>query len=189
WTVVCVFLAAGMVGLMGVQLYRHYTNFELGLYARGFVVTVIPFLLAAALALFFQVISNNKFVGYLLMILYIISEIVLSALHFDHNLYRFGNAPNAPYSDMNGYGHFVRPLFWFDLYWALFTVALLCLARLLWVRGSDTAWGTRLAVARTRFRGPVRVAVPLLGAAFVAVGAFIFYNTNVLNDYVSSDRA
>ena len=53
----------------------------------------MPYLATAALALFFQAVVNQRFVGYLLMVLYLISSGVLRALHFDHYLYRFAGVP------------------------------------------------------------------------------------------------
>lgn len=52
-----------------------------------------------------QVLANNKFLGYLFTVIFLVSKIALAQLHFDHHLYDFGGAPQAKYSDMNGYGH------------------------------------------------------------------------------------
>ena len=49
-----------MLGLMGFQLFHGYTHLEPRLYAEGFVVELVPFLLTAALALFFQVVVNQS---------------------------------------------------------------------------------------------------------------------------------
>ena len=186
--VVGAFVIGGILATIGIQIYRGYYHFEFGVYAQGFVVIVVPFLLVCFLASFLQVVSGNKFIGYMLMILYLVSRAVLSSLDFDHNLYRYASAPQATYSDMNGYGHFVTPLFWFYLYWTLAAAALTAFAVLLWVRGTDTAWKARLKIAGDRFRGPIRVAIPALLLGFAAVGAWIFYNTNVLNEYLPSDK-
>lgn len=185
--VVLTFLAAGVMATIIWQLSVGHTRLELLVYLKNSVVMVLPFVLICFLAAFLQVASGNKFVGYLLMVLFLISAAVLESLHFDHSLYRFASVPDAPYSDMNGYGHFVRPLFWFNLYWIFAAAVLTALASLLWVRGADTSWKTRLALARARYRGPVRIVLPAVGAAFVLTGAFIFYNTNILNEYIPGD--
>jgi ABC-type transport system involved in multi-copper enzyme maturation permease subunit len=173
---------------VAIQAYRGYFDFELSLYLEGMLLVVgIPFALAAVLALFLQVASNNKYLGFLLMILFFVSGPVLGALDFDHNLYQYASAPDAPYSDMNGYGHFTRPMFWFDLYWSFFAVLLLIGVHLLWPRGSAEGFRTRLAVARDRLT-PRVVRVAILAVLFwIATGSFIFYNTNVLNEYVPGD--
>lgn len=185
--VVLAFAAAGVGTAMACQLAMGYTHLEPLVYLEGFVEMVLPFVFFCFLASFLQVASRNKFVGYLLMVLALVMSAVLRSLHFDHNLYTFAGTPAAPYSDMNGYGHFVAPLAWFDAYWAFFAAGLAGLASLFWVRGTDTSLKARWRLARERFTGPVRVVLAVAAVGFVATGAFIFYNTNVLNEYVASD--
>src|SRR4029077_9676507 len=77
WTAAAVFIAAGMLALTGYQLSQGYLHLQPGLYAQGFVVETVPFLVIAVLALFLQVLVNQKFAGYLLMVLYVVSNGVL----------------------------------------------------------------------------------------------------------------
>ena len=98
-------------------------------------------------------------------------------------MYLYGETPRVIYSDMNGYGHFLGPFRWFQVYWGAAAVLLLVVARLFWVRGTDAAWRVRLRIARGRWTRPLTAtAVAALGV-FVAAGAWIFYNTNVLHPY------
>ena len=185
--VVTAFMAGGMLTTIGIQIYGGYYNFELDVYAKGLLINGLPFMLACFLAVFVQVLSNNKFLGYLFMILFLISGIVLAALDFDHNLYRIMGSPIAPYSDMNGYGHFVAPILWFNLYWAFFALFLTGLAALLWNRGTETNWRRRMRTAVGRWTVPIRAAVAVGLGGFLATGAYIYYNTNILNEYVPGD--
>jgi ABC-2 type transport system permease protein len=92
---------------IGVQVFRHYTNFELPVYFKGlFLVAAPQYLFLAIACLFFQVILNNKFLGWLLGAGIWIQAQILPALHLEHHLYRFGTTPDAPYSDMNGFTPF-----------------------------------------------------------------------------------
>jgi len=191
--IVAVLMVAAMLTSIGIQLYRGYTHFEPALYLKGLFLDVAPtFLFLAALCLFVQVITNNKFLGWLVSAgVYIMGQ-VMPAMRLEHNLYRFGSTPNAPYSDMNGYGHFVQPMLWFSIYWGFISAVLVVLAHLLWVRGSESGLRIRLRESRRRVTGTVAsaLAAGLLGA--IAVGGYIFYNTNVLNHYrptkVAEDR-
>ena len=184
-----VFVAVGMIGLAGFQIAHGYTRLEPGLYAQGLVVEMLPYLATAALALFLQALVNQRFVGYLLMVLYLVSSGVLSALHFDHYLYRFAGVPRAPYSDLNGWGHFAAPIFWFNTYWGFCAGGLVCLTYALWVRGHAGRWPQRWRRATRRLRGRARFVTAVFVAGFAATGAYIYYNTNVLNAYVPSDLA
>ena len=66
----------------------------------------IDVILLAVLAIFVQALSPHKYVGWAVMVLYLISTIVLTNLGFEHNLYQYGSGPHVPLSDMNGQGHF-----------------------------------------------------------------------------------
>ncbi|HSR42921.1 MAG TPA: hypothetical protein VLL48_12130, partial [Longimicrobiales bacterium] len=181
-------LATVVVASVGFQLSQGFTDVEPGLYLKAVGLRVgIPLLMVAVLALFTQVLTNNKWLGFLLMVLYYIGVPVMTALDYDHRLYQFAQTPPAPYSDMNGYGHFVEPLAWFMVYWGFATVGLLVLVHLLWVRGKDTGLRTRLRRAGQRFTRPVRAVAAVAVLGFLGTGAWIFYNTNVLNEYVAPD--
>lgn len=173
-----------MCGAMGAQLYRGYTHFEPALYAKGlFLHRFSAYILLCALAMFFHVWVNNKYMGYMLMVLYYILMIVLQVMGWDHNLYRYGLAPEAPYSDMNGYGHFVVPLVWFRTYWSLFAVMLMVSSLWFWVRGTEDSLRARLKQAKARLSPPTVRVFLLALSGFILVGSYIFYNTNLLNDY------
>ena len=189
WTAVAVFLTAGAVGLVGYQLSKGYTHLEPGLYVQGLIIEAVPFLLSAVLAVFLQVVVNQKYVGYLLQALFIVSGGALTALHFDHHLYRYATAPGAPYSDMNGWGPNLRGVLWFQTYWSFIAGCLFVVAYLGWVRGSESAWRVRLRTAASRLRGRAGMALAASIVCAAATGAFVFYNTNILNEYLSSSGA
>ncbi|MEW6367528.1 MAG: M1 family aminopeptidase [Acidobacteriota bacterium] len=182
-----VVLLAGMLTTIGFQVYKGFHQFELGLYFKGLFLDIgIPFLLIAILAFFLQVVANNKYLGFLLMVLYFLSLFVLPALHLEHRLYRYATVPESPYSDMNGYGHFVAPMLWFNLYWTFFAAALLVVVHVFWVRGTQTSLKERLCAARTRWGRAPKLAAACALVAFACTGAYIFYNTNILNTYRTS---
>jgi len=177
-------LLAAMVTGIGVQTFRGYTNFEPGLYFNGlFLELGVGYLFVAALCLFFQVVCNQKYVGWLAVVAIFIGGEVLPLLRLEHHLYRFGTSPTSVYSDMNGYGHFVAPMVWFSLYWGFVCALMVVISHLLWVRGTETSRALRLREAGRRLNGPVKAALAfsLLGVA--ATGGWIFYNTNILNHY------
>ncbi len=188
WIVILTFLTVGALTAMGVQLSQGFIHLEPALYAKGLGIVAVRFLLAAVLAVFFQVLCNQKFVGYLAMILFLISQTVLASMNFDHRLYRFADSPTMTYSDMNGYGHFLEGFAWFNLYWACFAALLVVGAALFWVRGSESVWRLRLRQAKARFRGPWRALAAAGLVGWVAIGGWIFWNTNVLNAYVPTDE-
>jgi ABC-2 type transport system permease protein len=186
-SVIVLFLLAGAVECIAYQLLRGYSHIEALLYLSYIAMNALTFVLIGALALFLQVLANNKFRGYLLVVVYLVSRIALPLLHFEHHLYNFGSAPATPYSDMNGYGHFLAAHLWFEAYWACLTIALLTIAVLFWTRGTSQGVRERWRIARQRFRAPSRLVLAGSMLAFVTLGGWIFYNTNVLNRYEPDD--
>ncbi|MGV8931343.1 MAG: M1 family aminopeptidase [Luteimonas sp.] len=188
--VIAVVLVACALFTMGYQLFDGYTSLEPVLYAKGLLLQLVPFAMMAVIAVFFQVASGNKFVGYVLMIGYLIVRIAMGMYDFDHTLYNYGKASPTPYSDMNGYGHFIGPWLWFRAYWAAFALFLLGTAAALWPRGTSLSWQDRWKAAKSRLRStPLRATLAVALLAFVGLGGWIYYNTNVLNDYVPGDLA
>ncbi len=185
--VIACFQALGAVASMAIQLSKGYTQLEPLVYLKMLSVDSIIFVLMGGLALVLQVLSNNKFVGYALLVVVMIGQAVLGLLDYTHNLYNFGSWPNAPYSDMNGYGHFLAAQAWFQAYWGLFLLGLLLLSSALWVRGTAVGRKQRWSLARQRLRGPLGVGLASTVVAFVAVGGFLYWNTNIRNDFVSPD--
>lgn len=189
WLVIAAWLLAGVLVLIGFQLSRGHAELEPGLYLAGAAVAAAYPGLMAVLACACHAVARNRIAGYGLVILFIISWDLLEEFGFEHHLYRFASLPPVTYSDFNGYGPFLAPFAWYSLYWGFAALALVGLATLFWRRGTDTTWRTRLAGARARFRGPVRAMTVAGVVGFVAVGSWIFYNTNVLNGYVPSTVA
>jgi ABC-2 type transport system permease protein len=181
-----VVMFAGMV----IQTAQGYFNYELGVYVRDlFGIQIVNVALLSILAMFVQVLVNHKYLGHFVMVLYFLGNVFLANMGWSHHLYRYGTGPGYTYSDMNGFGHFMIASSWFQVYWALFAVLLAVVCKLLWVRGLDTAFVARAKEARARVNGVTVAIVVLTLVPFVAVGGFIFYNTNVLNTYrTRSDR-
>src|SRR4029078_1368003 len=178
--IVLVIMAAGVV----VQASHGYYRFEFGLYFTNlFGIVLIRLWILCSLAMLVHTIINNKYLGHFVMVLYLIASLAMGPLGLEDYLYRYGQAPNFIYSDMNRFGPYAKPLFWFEFYWGLAAILLAIVSNLLWVRGTEATWAVRrsLFAARLSLRSLVAMVVCLL--LFIAVGGYIFYNTHILNPY------
>ena len=177
-------LAASVVGAILVQALRGFTDVELDKYVLWY---LLPETASAALlgvlAVFMQTLVPHKFVGWALMLVYLVSTLVLSALGFEHNLYQYGGAPNVPLSDMNGEGIAGTARNWFLIYWGFVALALAVLTYGLWRRGADVRLRPRLARLPHRLKGPAGAVMAVAITGAVATGVFIYINTNVWNPY------
>ncbi|KQY84783.1 M1 family aminopeptidase [Brevundimonas sp. Root1423] len=175
---------AGVVAGVVTQTIKGYTDYELEKYLLWYVIPqAVSFGLLAVLAIFIQALSPNKFVGWAIMVVYLISTIVMSNLGFDHILYRYGAGISVPLSDMNGQGDFAGFSGWLDAYWTAFAIILLVLAYGLWRRGTEQRLWPRLKRLPHRLMGPAGLIGGAALVAFVGLGVFIYTNTNVWNDY------
>jgi ABC-2 type transport system permease protein len=170
---------------MALQAAAGYTNFELGLYLQSaFIYNGSYYCMLCILAVVIQAISLNKWLGMLLVLGVYIGLFSLGPMGLDHVLYNFA-IPEAVYSDMNGFGHFIKPVFSLIAYWGAFCVLLLIAVFLLYPRGNYSSVRERLRDARTRLGAGIRLTAGLAAIAFIGIGGWIFYNTNILNEYLT----
>ena len=182
-------LVVGILTGMAVQTYKGGVDYEIEKYILWMLLPgTLNFAFIAILAIFVQALSPNKFVGWAIMVIYLVSTIVLSNLGFEHVLYRYGGGIGVPLSDMNGQGDFRGFSNWTDAYWSAFAVILLVIAYALWRRGTETRLMPRLRRMPRRLAGPAGAIMVVAAVAFVGLGGFIYYNTNVLNEYRTSDQ-
>jgi ABC-2 type transport system permease protein len=185
--VIFAFLFTDVIAALVIQLVQGGAPVEPMLYLQGTLINAAYFIFMALAVLSLQTITNNKFIGYALAIVLFLSNTMLNGMDFNHKLYSFAALPTLTYSDLNGYGHFLTGWSWFAMYWALFCVALMIVAQAFWQRGMATGGMARIRSALRKLRGTAGVALAMSLAACGATGAWIYYNTNVLNNYQSAD--
>jgi ABC-2 type transport system permease protein len=181
------FFLLTLVLLCGVlsQTTSGYFRFEFVQYAEElYLIVFSQVMIFAMLAFFVQTIVSNKFIGHGIVIGVFLISIILDTAGLSNRLYMYGDVVPYTYSDMNGYGHFVQPILWSTVYWLAWAVFLGVLASLLARRGAETGLRTRLSAARQSLPAySVLLAIPLL--AIVASGAWYYYNTHVLNPFLT----
>ncbi|WP_044560952.1 M1 family aminopeptidase [Azospirillum sp. B4] len=169
---------------VAVQILRGPVAIEPGLYLTPLMGMAFPdMLIVAALTLFVQVLSPNKFVGYAIMVVYTVFLMVAQRLGLEDNLLLYGGAPDLRLSDMNGYGPFLMGHTWFDVYWGAAALLLLVLTHIVWPRSRALTWRDRGQALATGWSRPTAALAGLLLAAFVGSGIWIHHNTHVLNTF------
>ncbi len=183
-----VLLAALIFCGVVIQVAYGYYKFELGVYFGSLYTETLAFLvLYTLLSMFIQVMVNNKFLGFAVAIAFFILVGFLSQMGLEHPLFQFGSGSLGTYSDMNVYGHFVTPFTWLQVYWFAFAIFLFAVAVVFSVRGSEAVMSMRWKSGKLRLSRPL---LTLIGGAlvlFACTGFFIFYNTNIVNEYSNSD--
>jgi len=177
-----------LVGLLR-QVIGGYHDFQIGQYLQIlFGIQLLEFLLFAALAFTVVAAVNQKYLGQLLALIAYVLLMFAGTLGVEHNLLVYGASPAWSFTDMRGFGSTLGPWLWFKLYWAAWALLLAITARLLWVRGRESGFGVRLRMARHRFNRSTAAIAAMAVAFILTLGGFIFYNTNVLNAYITDDE-
>jgi hypothetical protein len=182
-------LTAMLAGIV-FQLIKGAPSIDVGLYLGAYVLPLsIDMLLVAVLAVFLQILSPNKYVGWGLMLVWFLSRIFLSNLGYSNMLYLFGGGPGEPLSDMNGTGGFWVGGMISRAYWGCFAVILLVLAHWAWPRGTVVAVVPRLkGVPQRATLASGGIALAAL-AGMVGTGLVINHNIKELNRFETSDDA
>ncbi|HZY81353.1 MAG TPA: M1 family aminopeptidase [Cyclobacteriaceae bacterium] len=156
-----------------------------------FVDTFINLCLLTVIALLVQILAPNKFMGFVLtgVVYLLVFAIVPISFRLEHDLVSFGSGTLGSFSDMNGFGHFVKPFTWLKIYWTAFAFVIFIPAIILYRRGIERKLAVRWKSGRRRFTHGMRTIAILVTGIFVASGVFIYYNTSILNHFESTHEA
>ena len=186
--VVVALLGIVMISGMATQLVLGFSRLEPALYVgKLFGMQLVDYLLLAVLALAVHTLVNHKYTGHFLLILFFVATDLMSLLGIEHSLWGYGSDLGQPYSDMNRHGWYLGPFMWFKLYWAGFAILLAVLSSLVWPRGVDGRFKNRLRAARSRVRTATLAAGAVGLMLATGAGGYVFYNTNIRNEYRTSN--
>jgi hypothetical protein len=179
-----------VVAAILAQLARGFTFIEMDLYIGEYFLNQLPnFLVFGALNLFIQVMVNQRYLAYFISVLVLfLFDILLSILDVQSNMLSIGDGPSTFYSDLNGYGPGLTGAFWFNAYWISFSLLLLFIAGPFMYRLKVQGLASRWSQARNVFKGSYRISTLVTTVLFVVIGAWVYYNTQVLNTYRTSDE-
>ncbi|ALQ09489.1 MULTISPECIES: ABC transporter permease/M1 family aminopeptidase [Pseudoalteromonas] len=181
--------AFGSVVTLFYQMMMGMANFDIAQYViRLGYLFVLGLIFQGGFAFLLQVISPNKYVGMGLYVLYFIATLVMSNYGFEHNMFVIGRTPEAPYSDINGYGHFLTAVHWYNLYWLGFSMIIAALSYALWPRGAGQNLKARVQLLGYQLGNSGKAVIVCGALIFGGVGSFIYYNTTVLNQFITSEQ-
>lgn len=188
--IIAIFQTVVMFSGMLMQTFKGYFNYEPMLYITSLYVIQMPvYWLYAVLAVSVQTLANNKYAGHFYVILILFLNMFLSQFGLEHSLYHLYSLPRFMYSDMNGFGNTTYPWFIYYLYWMFFTTLIAFTAYAFRIRGEAAIGKNRARQALQRFSGSLHSSGIIFCAAWLVVGGYIFYNTNILNTFSTSYEA
>ena len=175
---------------VGYQAINGYTHFQFDVYTISFVLGNLPTYIAwSAVLVFFQVVINQRYIAYFVSILFIFMiDILWAVLDIQSNMVSIGSTPLQMYSDMNGFGDAITGSIWFNAYWVLLGFVLLAASALLWTRGKVSLMKERLAIASKSMNSSSGYAFFGLLILWLACAGFVYYNSQILNPYTTTDE-
>lgn len=179
-------VVAGIV----TQLAKGFYQFNLTLYAVNVFALLVPRLIEIVIFCYVvHVIINQKFVGHTIgLLLWIALFFLNKSGTLDYHLLLYAYTPKYQVSDMDGLGHMLGPVSWFNTYWLLFDGLLIILCALFYFRGISNGVKDRVRLAAQRFDAGTKWAAGIVFITFLGVGGFIYYNVSYLNNYLTQDE-
>ena len=182
-------IAPIVVGVI-VQTLKGYFDYELKIYLiDSFLISLPDYLQMVLLVFAVHLLVNNKFSGHAAAIgIWLVMMILRDFADYNFNLFFFSYKPGYMWSDMNGLGHFAKPLIWFNVYWTAWGIFLVLFFSIFFSRGTENSWKSRWITAKSRLSKPA----PRLSFVFLAIallsGAYIYHSVVYENDYVTSEE-
>lgn len=182
--IIVIWMGFLMIGGLLMQLLLGAEKLEIILYLKMlFGLQLVDYLLFALLAFVIHIVINQKPIGFLVVLLVFCFMAFPLQFGVEHSMLIYGAEPGWWYTDMRGFGPTLWPWLWFKAYWIVWAFLLTVAAKLFWTRGREKGLKHRLQRAKHRFTGTTRWMAIIGIVILFGLGSFIFYNTNVLNDY------
>ena len=182
------FATASMLGSMAVQVLKGYAHIDLPVYALYVYLADFPgWITMTAIAFFVQSLVPRKAIGYVVVVLVWVGNIVLVNLGYDYRLLQIGATPALTWSDLNGTGPYLAAFPAVHGFNVCLALIFLTLTYLVWQRGTEAAAlrerGRRWLAAGTSWV----TAGSTAGLAFA--GGLFYYNASVVNTYRTRQEA
>lgn len=158
-----------------LQASQGYFQFDLPAYFGSLSEVFINLVLVTILAMLIQAVAGNKFLGFVCTVMVVLFVALLPLFGIENEVFAYGSGSLGAFSQMNGFGHFVTPFIWLKAYWACLAVVLFVVAVIFYRRHEPLS-------------RPLKFIAFVASLAFVGMGAYIFYNTKVLNHFENSRK-
>jgi ABC-2 type transport system permease protein len=170
------------------QLVNGVTDVELGRWLAWFVLPGAFYVIQiSVLSVVVQALSPNKFVGWGLMLLYLVGTIVFGSIGLEHPLLNYATLVQ-PLSDMNGANYGGETNWWLRFYSMAIALVLVVIGHLMWRRGTAVTLKGQFRTLPSRLRGKPLAFLAVSLAVAIGMGGFLYYNMNVLNTYPDVDK-
>ncbi|MBL0340319.1 MAG: hypothetical protein IPP71_04960 [Bacteroidetes bacterium] len=171
-----------------VQYVKGFTDVRIDVYIKTLlVIDYVGLLMMVAMAMFIHSLINNKYLAFFAFVVFLlVNSFVWMALEVDSNMVQYGGKPSFTYSDMNGFGPFIKSLTWFRIYWALVALMIGILSVFAWVRGKESSFQFKMIQIGNGFKSKTGRYLSVIFIIWTLTAGFVFYNIEILNEHEST---
>lgn len=185
--IACVFMVAMVCTILN-QLVVGYTNIDIPQYLTSILYFyTADAVLLIALSFFIQTLSPNKYVGMLVFVGFTFASVAFYGMGLEHGMFNYSTTPSMVYSDMNGYAWFITTQNWYLLYWGSFAAIMCVFSYGMLQRGSLNTLSARFSMLGYQLQTVGKKLVSIFALTFLLSGIVIYYNTRVINEFVSTN--
>ena len=183
-------ITVGIAIAISFQIVLGYYDFNWPEYLGMFYFNGIDFLFYGILTLFVHNNVSNKYVGMFIsaILIFLLGSSLSSFIGIEHPLLQLGRTPKVYYTDMSGFGNYLKPFHWYAIYWLSLGSILVIFSFKLWRRGIYQNYKIRLERLVSGWKWNEIFGLIVCVALFISTGSVIFYNTNIVNEYTSTNE-
>ena len=183
WIYITILIMMIIIGII-FQVIHGYSNFQLSAYFYSFFIETLPFLILFTISsLSIQVLVNNKYLGFALSLIFVISVLLIPALGFQHDLINFGGGTLGSYSELHGFEQEIFPFVLVKTFWMSIAISILVAMASLMQRGTEANFKKRINQFSHRMENSSKHILYFVMTLSIILASFIYYNTNILNEY------
>jgi hypothetical protein len=178
------FLVGFMICGILIQVSKGYNDIDISAYVGAlFLDSFISICLLTIAAMLIQVLTGNRFMGFVVTVAFMLLIAFMSTFGIEHDLIAFGSGSLGVFSEMNGFGHFIRPFTWLKAYWIAFAFIIFIPGVIFYRRGIDNSFRNKWKAGKSRFSGGFRKVSLAVIIVYITCGVYIYYNTSILNRF------
>lgn len=171
--------------ILGLQRGMHEIN--LSQYGLLYYYAGTPILLVALFCLFLQGFAKNKAIGLLFGMGVFCLNIIWKTFSIKHPLLVFAYVPKFYYSEMANTIYHHEAFHWISTYWLSLGSLFALLSVLYWRRGDYSIFSNMIGSGSSRkWTSTSRVLLLCILISFIGTGSYVFYQTNMFNNYTSA---
>ncbi len=184
-----ILLTMSIIGSIIFQLMVNHDTLEFDLYFNRFYFTIANYSFYLFLAFFIQSISSNKYIGMAISgICIIIFATPLSGMiGLKLPILKLGTLPRVGFSNLYGYTDTIKMFNYYTLVWTVLGLLLALLSFKVWKRGVEFSLYQTKKLLLKKWNTIYKFMTLSMAVIFIIAIALVYYNTNILSTYVSSE--